>query len=523
MLMIKYEMPHRRTISSGLWTENCGLTPDTASIAHWRSALIDGSSPPMLSLGTLSHDAIGGRMRLQLMTAAELFGVPDELVDHLQFGLAYHKVAVDSGKTYRFSANFTYSTYPFMAAYVVNALPGNTFYPLDGSYTVSSLAFEPWGEDTALYFTAPADTVVLQLAFLASAGYPVTVYVDDVLLEEVTYTHRVICLTAGELADRDGGDYRWSYTGGEGINEIYGKDIYVDLGERGVDVRLGRLNWRTDPLAFMFPYQSPYIYAGNSPIYMIDVEGLYGDESEATRQRDIAISQGLDAGEIYQSGDEWGFNVPNGENYYSAFNRDYSKTPAYSETEGGLLGFLLSGKKFDNADAPEGIKPRSPDFESEGYRRKNLPSLPTTLGLGYAATIKISSKVVNEFNKEISRIAEFNNTLKKPGVPHDPPNLLKVPKSARLLIRLGGPVISVWGARHIEQQYERGEINNLQYTTEQVSNAIGAIYGIGTLWTIGWEGGRLITNIPGYRRLTGTGGGSSDKAPECRICPYYEE
>ena len=198
-------MPHRRTISRGLWTENCGL-------------------------------------------------------------------AAATGKTYRFSANFTYSTYPFMAAYVVNALPGNAFYPLDGSYTVSSLAFEPWGEDTALYFTAPADTVVLQLAFLVSTGYPVTVYIDDVLLEEVTYTHRVICLTAGELADRDGGEYRWSFNGYERDDEVKGFGKYYGFSDYGYDPLIGR-RWNVDPLAAKFPYESQYIYAGNSPVVMADIDG----------------------------------------------------------------------------------------------------------------------------------------------------------------------------------------------------------------------------------------------------------
>ncbi|MBX2910224.1 MAG: hypothetical protein KF706_11395 [Chitinophagales bacterium] len=67
--------------------------------------------------------------------------------------------------------------------------------------------------------------------------------------------------------------YRFGFGGGEKINEIYSKDNYVDLGERGVDVRLGRLNWRIDPLAKNFPSESNYTYAGNNPIIFTDYEG----------------------------------------------------------------------------------------------------------------------------------------------------------------------------------------------------------------------------------------------------------
>jgi hypothetical protein len=70
------------------------------------------------------------------------------------------------------------------------------------------------------------------------------------------------------------GNYRFSFNGGEAINEVYGKDNYVELGERGVDTRLGRLNWSIDPLTHKFVGLSPYAFAANNPIRLIDVNGL---------------------------------------------------------------------------------------------------------------------------------------------------------------------------------------------------------------------------------------------------------
>jgi hypothetical protein len=66
---------------------------------------------------------------------------------------------------------------------------------------------------------------------------------------------------------------RWGYNGAENIDEIYGRRNYIELGERGIDTRLGRLNWSKDRLANKFSYQSPYVFAANSPLAMIDHEG----------------------------------------------------------------------------------------------------------------------------------------------------------------------------------------------------------------------------------------------------------
>lgn len=63
------------------------------------------------------------------------------------------------------------------------------------------------------------------------------------------------------------------FNGGEKDNEIKGIGNHIDLGERGVGTRIGRLNWRVDPLWRMYPETSPYVHAGNNPIYYIDKKG----------------------------------------------------------------------------------------------------------------------------------------------------------------------------------------------------------------------------------------------------------
>lgn len=69
-------------------------------------------------------------------------------------------------------------------------------------------------------------------------------------------------------------DHRFGFAAGEKLNEISGVGNHVDLGERGLDTRLGRLNWKPDPLAKNFPWNSPYTYAENDVIRCIDLDGL---------------------------------------------------------------------------------------------------------------------------------------------------------------------------------------------------------------------------------------------------------
>jgi hypothetical protein len=68
--------------------------------------------------------------------------------------------------------------------------------------------------------------------------------------------------------------YRYGFGGKEKLNEVMGEGNFVDLGERGLDTRLGRLNWKCDPLAKSFPWNSPYAYAENDVIRCIDLDGL---------------------------------------------------------------------------------------------------------------------------------------------------------------------------------------------------------------------------------------------------------
>ena len=69
--------------------------------------------------------------------------------------------------------------------------------------------------------------------------------------------------------------YRFGFNGQEKDNEIKGVGNSLDFTERIYDSRLGRF-LSLDPLMAKFPYQSPYIFAKNNPIYFVDEKGKSG-------------------------------------------------------------------------------------------------------------------------------------------------------------------------------------------------------------------------------------------------------
>ena len=67
-------------------------------------------------------------------------------------------------------------------------------------------------------------------------------------------------------------NYRYGFNGKEKDSEVQGAGNSYDFGSRMYDGRLGK--WLTlDPLTRQFPYNSPYQYAANSPLLMIDRDG----------------------------------------------------------------------------------------------------------------------------------------------------------------------------------------------------------------------------------------------------------
>jgi hypothetical protein len=75
--------------------------------------------------------------------------------------------------------------------------------------------------------------------------------------------------------------YRFGFNGAENLNEVKGAGNTPDLGDRWHDPRLGKIIYRIDRRTAEYPWQSPYAYYANSPIWQIDYNGEGdGDKSK---------------------------------------------------------------------------------------------------------------------------------------------------------------------------------------------------------------------------------------------------
>jgi len=70
-----------------------------------------------------------------------------------------------------------------------------------------------------------------------------------------------------------GGGYRYGFNGKEQDPETYGKGNIYDYGFRIYNPRIGKF-LSVDPLTASFPWYTPYQFAGNKPIWAIDLDGL---------------------------------------------------------------------------------------------------------------------------------------------------------------------------------------------------------------------------------------------------------
>ena len=67
-------------------------------------------------------------------------------------------------------------------------------------------------------------------------------------------------------------DYRYGFNGMEKDNEVKGEGNSYDFGARIYDPRIGRW-FKTDILSTKYPYDSPFIFSGDSPISIMDPDG----------------------------------------------------------------------------------------------------------------------------------------------------------------------------------------------------------------------------------------------------------
>lgn len=154
--------------------------------------------------------------------------------------------------------------------------------------------------------------------------------------------------------------YRYGFGGHEKDDEIKGEGNHYDFGNYGLDVRIGR-RFQIDPMAFKYPYQSPYSTFNNNPLFFTDRFGL-----EAKAGSD-------DPGKGWL-GRTW-------DKIKNFFSSDKSKVTWTNEDDPGEFEFindeepeLFSSKWFSKALSFEGYKSSFQDTEFNSQRNIFLNS-----------------------------------------------------------------------------------------------------------------------------------------------------
>jgi len=124
--------------------------------------------------------------------------------------------------------------------------------------------------------------------------------------------------------------YRFSYNGKEKLDEIYGVGNCITYEARIYDSRLDRF-LSTDPKERQYAWQSSYAYFKNSPIQILDIKGMGGDEGKVDSKATSSKTQPSPLKQIW-----WDFRLAVGKNLglkcINIKKVDYETDKKYSTT-----------------------------------------------------------------------------------------------------------------------------------------------------------------------------------------------
>jgi hypothetical protein len=115
------------------------------------------------------------------------------------------------------------------------------------------------------YSTSSSGTYTIEFVM---ANAPAACYfnVDNVFISYNTSIVDTICNA------NSGGKYRYGFNGYEKDDEVKGSGNHITFGDYGYDVRTNR-RWTVDKFTNKYPSYSPYVFAGDNPIFYQDKDG----------------------------------------------------------------------------------------------------------------------------------------------------------------------------------------------------------------------------------------------------------
>lgn len=255
------------------------------------------------------------------------------------------------------------------------------------------------------------------------------------------------------LEDAEG--YRYAYQGQEKDDET-GKEAF-EL--RLWDSRIGR--WLSpDPYG---QFHSPYLGMGNNPIRMIDPDGGYCYDSQGNRVpcNDLKALTGFDLSN---------YEGPTNESFYMldgvVLGNSEDSRLGNLTTSFNIGGGIVYGGLLDNMS---GLKELTLDGRFDPANSITFRnSVPRIRGNVYS---KEASKMIDDLGRGVKVLGEVS------------------------------AYAGYYGAldEFSKGNYASGALEGFSnYASIKIGASLGWVYGAG--WSIGWEGGRLITNTEAYNR-----------------------
>jgi RHS repeat-associated protein len=111
------------------------------------------------------------------------------------------------------------------------------------------------------------------VAIDVSAPFGIADYYDPEFVTAQDY-YPFGMLQPGRHIETGDSSYRYGFNGMEKDNEVKGLGKFIDFAERIYDSRVSKF-LSVDPLYYIMSFQSPYLFAGNSPLQFIDRNGEF--------------------------------------------------------------------------------------------------------------------------------------------------------------------------------------------------------------------------------------------------------
>ena len=194
-----------------------------------------------------------------------------------------------------------------------------------------------------------------------------------------------------------GSGYRYGFNGKENDDEVKGvKGSQQDYGFRIYDPRLGRF-LSVDPLTSGYPWYTPYQFAGNKPIWCIDLDGL----------EEVFVNTFTFHGIPYLRT----YNYVKAENRAQGHTADGRMEYAEKKREGEAPTWYYTTKGASSRDgfAPSDVKPIS---QSEsGNIQSTASQLQASKSLNPIAEIVVPAEIKAQFSVNATSTAAMNASL----------------------------------------------------------------------------------------------------------------